>query len=623
MCGIAGICSWEGHLNPDLAASMTAQLVHRGPDAEGLHTEDRVALGVRRLAIMDPEHGHQPLYNETREVVVVFNGEIYNHEQLRTQLEAKGHRLSSRSDGAVLAHLYEELGSGFVKALNGIFAIAVWDARAEILVLARDPFGVKPLYWTQAATRVLFASELKALFVDPALSRSLDYDAINDFLTYRFIPSPRTPFAGIHKVMPGSTVSFSSSGSEEECYWTGSMTAHRTNAGDLINEYSDTFERAVTRQMMSDRPIGVMLSGGLDSAAITAVMAHRSPHVRTFTVGFSEGGDSDETDLAQQTARLFSTQHESLIVPTTEYLDQLPDSYRALEEPVGSSSALAVNYVARLMQSDVPVALCGQGADELLGGYWRYLGVKIAESARALRPLAGLLQRASTFHDGGRFSRGLYTLRADGSVERLMAAYSLFTEHQKSLFYQPHFLERVQGRRPAEAVERLQQRVASLPLLDQMLYVDARLWLPDELLLIADKMSMAASVELRVPFLDRDLVSLIESMDSHLKVNRLTRKFLHKRAMLRWLPRSIVYRKERGWVTPMAQWLRSELGPTIRESLFAERGLCRHLFDEGQLRRLVAQHEAGRVDQSRQLFCLLSLALWDSAFFQALGSGPI
>ena len=615
MCGIAGIHAPVGGADPRLVRAMTARLEHRGPDGEGYHSAERIALGMRRLAIIDPEHGHQPLLNETGDVVVLFNGEIYNQLELRHFVEERGHSLRSHSDGEVIPHLYEELGPSFVERLNGIFGIAIWDEREGALHLMRDKFGVKPLYWSHVGGRLSFGSELKALLVDESLPRDIDLKAIDEYLTFRFVPAPRTLFEHVRKLPPASILTSTAAGVETKRYWTGAPTAERRDADALVDEYAAAFERAVTRQMMSDRPMGVMLSGGVDSAAITAVMAKHSPQVRTFSVGFSGGGEgTNEVPLAAETARLFGAQHEHTIVDPEEYLERLPDSLLTLEEPVGSTSALAVRFVAALMKPDVPVALTGQGADEPLGGYGRHLGVKLASGLRKagpiVRPLAKLADRAPS----EQLRRGLATLDAPGDAELLLSAYTIFGEDEKRALYAGELRDTLGTRDELEVVERHRSKVAGLPPLAQMLYVDTRLTLPDELLLIAEKMSMAESVELRVPFLDEDLVQLVESMDPSMKVRGRTGKWIHKQAMSRLLPDEIVNRRKLGWETPLGKWLRAELKPLLEEVLLGDGELCRALFDEAELRRMIAVHERGERDLTKQLFLLLSLGLWHRGF---------
>jgi len=615
MCGIAGIHAPSGGADPELVRAMTARLRHRGPDGEGYHAAERIALGMRRLAIIDPEHGHQPLLNEAGDIVVLFNGEIYNQLELRRWVEERGHRLRSNSDGEVIPHLYEELGPAFVERLNGIFGIAIWDERSGTLHLMRDKFGVKPLYWARVGGRVSFASELKALLVDEALPRDIDLKAIDEYLTFRFVPAPRTLFEHVRKLPPASVLTSTADGVETERYWTGHPTAARRDADALVDEYAAAFERAVARQMMSDRPMGVMLSGGIDSAAITAVMAKHAPQVRTFTVGFSGGGQgTNEVPEAAETARLFGAEHEYVMVDSGEYLARLPDSLVTLEEPVGSTSALAVRFVAELMKPTVPVALTGQGADEPLGGYGRHLGIKLASALRRAGPLVRPLSKLAGRAPGEQLRRGLSTLDAESDAELLLSAYTIFREEEKRALYAGELAETLGTSDELEIVERHRKGVANLPPLAQMLYVDTRLTLPDELLLIADKMSMAESVELRVPFLDEDLVELVESMDPSMKVHGRTGKWIHKQAMARLLPEQIVNRRKLGWETPLGAWLRSELKPLLHEVLLGEGELCRDLFEEAELRRLMDLHERGERDLTKQLFLLLSLGLWHRGF---------
>jgi len=619
MCGIAGIHAPGGEADRRLVAAMTRSLEHRGPDGDGFHDAPGIALGMRRLAIIDPAHGEQPLYDEQREGIAVFNGEIYNHAELRAGLERRGHRMRSGSDGEVIPHLYEEHGIDFVRQLNGIFAIALWDARAHTLHLMRDRFGVKPLYYAPGDRRLAFASEVRALLCDDALGRELDEVALDHFLTFRFVPSPRTLLRGVRKLAPATIVSSGPDGVSRREYAPEPGTASRSDRRELVAEYQEAFERAVVRQMMSDVPIGVMLSGGVDSGAVAAVMARHSSRVRAYTVGFEGGGErTDEIVAARRTAERLGASHESVLISEREYLDALPGSLLTLEEPVGSTSALAVRYVAALMRPEVPVALCGQGADEPLGGYGRHRGAKLVgllRRAPGARALAGRLPRPPRRET---LARGLDALAAGSDLDLLMGAYRVIGEREKSALYSPALAERLRGAEPADAmVERLRRQVADRDPLGQMLHVDTRLGLPDELLLIADKMSMAESVELRVPMLDPDLVSLAESARPSEHVRRLEGKALHKEAMLGLLPEEIVHRPKLGWNTPVDRWLRSQLRPLTEEVLLGDGEVCRELFEERELRRLLDAHAAGRADHARELFCLLSLGLWHRGFIAA------
>jgi asparagine synthase (glutamine-hydrolysing) len=567
---------------------------------------------MRRLAIIDPDGGQQPLYDESKAIAVVFNGEIYNHQELRDGLIRRGHTLRTGSDGEVIAHLYEEMGHRFLEHLNGVFAIALWDAGTQTALLARDKFGVKPLYtWRGSGGEVRFASEIRALLADAAVSRTVDLKAVDRFLTFRFFPAPDTPLRDVRKVEPGMALTIKDGVVRERPFGNEVVELRTESRADLVAAYSEEFERAVVRQMMSDRPIGVMLSGGVDSGAITAVLARHSPRVRTFTVGFADDPDSDETALARKTAQLFGAEHEAHLMTAGDYADAIPRSLAALEEPIGANSALATNVVAEMMRPTVPVALSGQGVDESAAGYWRHLGVKLAQFGRAVPGLSFAAAHLPTRRLPVRVGRGVGTLAADSDLDLLMRAYQLASPQYKRELFRPEILEELgEGASPAAVVEHFRGLVTDRTTLEQMLFVDTRLWLPSELLLVADKLSMAASVELRVPFLDLEFMRIAEAIPGRHKIRGLSRKSLHKQAMLRWLPREIVYRKERGWQTPIGQWFMGPLRPLLCDVLLDPGGLCSTLFLQHRLVALIDNHAAGRANNTRLLYVLLSLGLW-------------
>lgn len=618
MCGIAGIVTPGAVPVRETIERMLAAQAHRGPDGSYVWTEECVALGMRRLAIVDVAGGAQPLHNEDDTIQVLFNGEIYNNRRLRGGLEARGHRLDSATDGAVIPHLYEELGEGLFTELAGIFAIAIWDRQEHTLLLARDQLGVKPLYVHCSSGGIRFASEIKALLEDPAVSRELDLTALDQYLTFRFTPAPRTLLAGVDKVEPGTMWRWCDGELTRTRYWRSappprSSLSFRSAADRFLTE----FELAVGRQMMSDRPIGVMLSGGVDSAAVTASMARRSGSVNTFTIGFEGGGDTDETALARETAGLFGTNHHELIVSDSEFLAEFSRVVEMLEEPVGTSSALGFRAVSRLAKPHVPVLLSGQGADELLAGYWRYVGEWIAATALALpRPLSAalpVLAAGSSRVRSARVERGLRALRSPQVHDRFMSIYAVLTPEQKRWLYGPEMLAASLSR-PSAPVDRLLAEAPDRDPLDKMMYVDLRLWLPDDLLLVGDKMSMAESVEMRVPFLDTALVDFVESLPSGYKIRRGRRKAVAKAAFEAILPRKIVHRKERGFATPIDRWLRTTMAHYARDMMLASDAVCPRLFSRGALEELLARHERGQFDHTRQLFCLLTFELWGRMF---------
>jgi asparagine synthase (glutamine-hydrolysing) len=622
VCGIAGIVTPGTPVKRQVLGDMVRAMSHRGPDGEHLWSREDVALGMRRLAIVDVQGGTQPLRNETGTIHVVFNGEIYNHEQLRDELCAHGHHLRSRTDGEVIPHLYEELGTDFVERLNGIFAIALWDELSRTMVLARDQLGVKPLYVHRAGTQLRFASEIKALLQDPGIPRRLDLTALDEHLTYRFTPAPRTLIAGVEKLQPATVFTWHEGTAATRRYWNPRPALRVDLSFDEAAEgLREHLRRSVHGQMMSDRPIGVMLSGGIDSAAVVALMAEKSSQVKTFTVGFTEGGDADETELARQTADLFGTEHHHLILGHGDFATDLPAVIEMLEEPVGTSSAFGFRQVSRLAREHVPVLLSGQGADELFAGYWRYVGEWMAGIAlrfpKAVPDVLAKLMRASGRAHSARLERGLRAIEHPEVLERFMNIYAVFTEDQKRDLYGPDLLAQcaANGNGGASSrVEQLRREVPDRDALNQMMYVDTRLWLPDDLLLVGDKMSMAESVEMRVPFLDPHLVEFVESLPSSYKIRRGVRKAVEKAALLPLLPRRIVHRKERGFVTPVDRWLRTGMQGVARELLLAEGAICTDLFSRRAMAGLLRRHQAGESDHTRQIFCLLSFELWAKSF---------
>jgi asparagine synthase (glutamine-hydrolysing) len=630
MCGIAGIHTPGKRVDTAVVAAMLAQMHHRGPDGEGSFVEDDIGLGMRRLAIVDVEGGRQPLANEDGSIKVVFNGEIYNHAELRRDLAPRGHRFASDSDGEVIPHLYEQYGPDFVERLDGIFAFALWDARTRTLMLARDQLGVKPLYLHAADGDIRFASELKALLADPAVPRRLDEMALDEYLTFRFTPAPHTLLAGVEKLEPATYALVRDGRQTRRRYWDPTPSERDDiSLREAAEEFARLLRAAVQRQMMSDRPIGAMLSGGIDSAAVVAMMSEASSKVKTFTVGFEGGGDADETGLARETARLFDTEHHDRIVPLADFRHELAGVIDVLEEPVGTSSALGFREVSRLARPLVPVLLSGQGADELLAGYWRYVGEWMAGRTLGVvnrlgltRPVGSLARRVRT----PRLERGLRALQHPDTLTRFINIYAVFNDAQKHELYGPAFRQLAphNGAGPARHVERYRSRAAERDSLSQMMFVDTRLWLPDDLLLVGDKTSMSESVEMRVPFLDRTLVEFVESLPARYKLRRGTRKVVEKEALSSLLPSSIVHRKERGFITPVDRWLREGLHDEAREILLDPGGVCGQLMNRDYVDRLLAQHRDGSADNTRQIFLLFSLELWNRSFVasQAAASTP-
>jgi asparagine synthase (glutamine-hydrolysing) len=625
MCGICGIFDLSGgKVDPELVRKMTAALTHRGPDGEGFGIEGPVGLGHRRLSIIDLAGGAQPISNEDDDVQIVFNGEIYNFVELRRELEAAGHRFKTRSDTEVILHGYEQWGLDCVNRLNGMFAFAIWDRRLRRLFLARDHLGIKPLYYTMIGSRLLFASEIKALLEDERCPRAVNLGALGQLFTLRFVPSPATLFEGIHKLPPGHWMVADASGLQISRYWRwrpGDFSA--APEGELIERYQSLVEDAVRLQMRSDVPVGLFLSSGVDSAALLALMSRQAETpVRTFTIGFEDGERSNETDDARALARLFGAEHEEMIVRATDYEQYFDRHLWDLEEPLGNETAAAFYFVSQIASRKVKVALAGQGADEPWAGYHRYIGVKLSQiysrlprflTESAVRPI---VERAS---GNERLRRGVAALSERDVLSRMIKIYSFFSADMKARLFQPWVKDSisVDGAGARDALRALQGDVASLDPLSQMLYIDTRANLPDDLLMVGDKTAMANSLEARVPYLDYRLVEFIESLPPHLKLNGFKGKYLHKKALEKWVPREVVYRKKKGFDNPIDKWLRGRLKYFVDECLLGERSAAVRYFDRTYIRELLAQHEAGVRNHLRHIYLLISFELWHRRFIGA------
>jgi asparagine synthase (glutamine-hydrolysing) len=620
MCGIAG---WYGSGRSQDSAvflkNMLGAIVHRGPDDEGQYIEGPVALGIRRLSIMDVQGGHQPIPNEDRTVWVVFNGEIYNFPELRNELEAKGHIFTTHSDTEVIVHGYEEWGDECVGRLNGIFGLAIWDSRRRRLLLARDPFGVKPLYYHDDGRRLAWASEIKALLVDSSIPRRVDLEALDLYLTFRFVPSPRTMFAQISKLPPGHRLIKDDQGCRVERFAAiGTTTDDGMTEPDWIALLQERLEAAVRRQMMSDVPLGALLSGGVDSGVVVAIMSQLSNRpIQTFTVGFEDGADVNELEEARSTAALFGTQHEEIRLTRIDYQQMLQKAVWHLDEPIATMSALAMYSVCQLAREHVTVVLTGQGADEPFAGYPRYLGERYGGLYRRLsppvrdhviRPLVESLPRRE------RLKRAVRSLGTVDITKRFAQVYAVFSETMKAALWQPGLVGRDALQRVHEVIDYWRRGIEDLDPLVQMAYVDTRLSLSDDLLTYGDKMSMAASVEARVPFLDLEYMRVVEKLPPGLRIHGRTHKYIHKKAIAKWLPQNVIDRRKRGFETPLDRWFRSELSGYVRDLLLSADSACLMYFRPEAIESLLAEHQDGRQDHQRQLFSLLMFELWHRQF---------
>ncbi|MBX5469164.1 MAG: asparagine synthase (glutamine-hydrolyzing) [Thermoleophilaceae bacterium] len=624
MCGICGVASLAGEaVDPTVVAAMSATLVHRGPDDDGLHVDGQVGLAARRLSIIDLEGGHQPIASEDGLVWVVQNGEIYNHEELRGELERRGHRFRTRCDTEVLAHLYEERGQRFVEDLRGMFAIALWDARRRRLVLARDRFGIKPLYYRLEGGKLSFASELKALLAQPGFSREIDLDALEAFLAFNSIPAPYTIFKEARKLPPGHLLVLEGGGARIERYArpqpVPASEVRREGIEELAEELRERLRDSVRAHLVSDVPVGVMLSGGVDSSTLAALAAQESgERVNTFSIGFEERS-FDELELARIVARRYDTNHHELVL-RPDAAELLPELAELFDEPFADSSALPTFLVSRLASEHVKVALSGEGGDELFGGYYTYvadlLAPRVGRVAAALRPLVELLPSSSAKvsfdYKAKRFARGAHL----PPLERHHAWKEIFSPDARDELLGRSGRGRID---PLDIYRARYEETAGAEQLARLQDVDMGIYLVDDLLVKTDRASMANSLEARVPFMDTVVAELALALPTALKVRGFQKKRLLRKAVEPLVPREILEAKKQGFSIPAAAWLRGELLPFAREVLAPENVRAQGLFDPAAVTALIERHVSRREDLSRQIWGLISFALWHERHARAPG----
>jgi asparagine synthase (glutamine-hydrolysing) len=593
-------------------------MVHRGPDSFGEFTHGEAALGMRRLAIVDVEGGRQPLGNEDGSVQVVCNGEIYNAPALARELEARGHRLRTRSDVEVIAHLYEEEGVDVAARLDGMFAFALWDTRAHRLVLGRDRVGIKPLYVTRLGDRLVWGSEAKCLLA-AGLDPQIDIQSLHDYLTLGYVPGPASIFAGVEQLAPGHVL-IAQPGRipETRQYW--SLRGHvqpveRRSEASWRDELLHTLRAAVQSHLMSDVPLGVFLSGGLDSGSIVALMHELgvSP-IRTFTIGFEEKSFS-ETDEARAVATRYGTEHHELIV-RPDAVALLPRLVRSFDEPFADSSAIPVYHVSELARRHVKVVLSGEGGDEVLAGYETYRARRIAAmyarlpEAIGARLVPALVERLPVSHakvsfdyKAKRFVSGAYLPPAAGHLWWK----TIIDDETKAALYADGIGR--EARPTVRLFDALYQESDGQEL-DRLQYIDSQLYLPADILVKVDRMSMLHSLEARVPFLDRAMLEFTRRIPPRLRLRGMTSKYLLRRAMADRLPAAVVNGKKRGFNVPMPSWLAGNLRDFTRDVLSPQRVRRQGLFKPAAVERLVADHLAKRRDFSRAIWTLLVLSVW-------------
>jgi asparagine synthase (glutamine-hydrolysing) len=591
---------------------MTDALTHRGPDERGTHLATGIALGVRRLAIVDPRAGQQPVASEDGQVVAIQNGELYNHLELRRELSS--HTFRSACDTEVLPHLYEHCGTALPRRLRGKFALAVWDARERRLLLARDRLGVKPLYYARVGDLLLFASELKSLLASGLVPTGLDYAAIDAYLSFGFVPAPLTPLAAVRKLEPGRLLLAGPAGVGSRTYWhypAPEADPPERPVQAYAAELLELLEESVRLRLMSDVPLGAMLSGGLDSSLIVALMARNvSGPVKTFSVGFREAGAANELDDARLVAGQYGCEHHELELSYAEQAVDAADLAWALDEPLADLSALGFLALSKLASNHVTVALSGQGADELLGGYERHRTAALVSPLRRLpHPSLSAVARAAK---GGRYARAGRVLTAKGAAAQWIAAHERLGPAERGRLVRGPLAGLDGGR---AAIERLATHFGTTDGLPGLLYLDARLGLPDDMLHYFDRASMAHSLEVRVPFLDHELVEWCAWVPSKLKVRRATTKFLLKHAARGLVPDRIVDKPKIGFFNgAVGGWLRTQLDGGLADYLLDPSPAYAEVLDRAEVVRLVHRHREGRGGDPGLLFAILMLEVWLSTY---------
>jgi asparagine synthase (glutamine-hydrolysing) len=604
MCGICGVVSANGSVDPERVARMSATLVHRGPDSAGELADGQAALAARRLSIIDLETGDQPIANEDGTLHVVQNGEIYNYRELRRELERAGHSFRTHGDTEVLLHLYEQHGTGFAERLRGMFAVAIWDAPRRRLLLARDRFGIKPLYYRDVAGELAFASELRAL-----PRGEIDLDALEAFLAFNSIPAPLTIFREVRKLSAGHVLVWEGGPVRLERFARPAPLPERDDEeAELVEELRSRLRDSVRAHLVSDVPVGVLLSGGVDSALLAALAAEESAEpLRTFSIGFEERS-FDELADARRVAERYGTLHRELVLrPDAALL--LPALAEAFDEPFADSSALPTYLVSELAASDVKVALSGEGGDELFGGYYTYAADLLAERVGGLTRLARpVVERLPTST-----AKASFDYRAKRFV-RSAHLPPLERHHGWKEIFSPDLRAELTGRKSAfDPVDLLRARYEETRGADELARlqdVDLGVYLVDDLLVKTDRASMAHSLEARVPYLDTVVTNLALALPARHKVRGLAKKVLLRKAAKPVLPHEIVHGKKRGFSIPAAAWLRGELEPFARETLSVDTLRRQGFFEPTVVQRLLDDHVAGREDRSRQLWGLLAFTLW-------------
>lgn len=617
MCGICGQYNFRDQtpVSRQRVKAMADSIVHRGPDDEGYHFAEGLGLGFRRLSIIDLSGGHQPMSDAEQTVWVVFNGEIYNFKELRNELEGFGHVFRTSSDTEVIVHGYKQRGLDVFNQLNGMFGVAIWDEGRRRLVLSRDSAGIKPVYYTVTDGTVIFGSELRAVLAALPTRPSVDLTALNMFLRYRYTPSPLTMHAGVRKLAPGTMAVFEDGSFQVKRWYNFVPTPFSPlpSDDDASEELLEIYKRALKRHLVSDVPVGLLLSGGVDSGLLLGLMSLHGSHWPTYTVGYGADFQDDELVDAAATARTFGAKNVAVRLDQPTFERALQKIVASLEEPVASASIVPMYFVCERAREDVKVALIGQGPDELFGGYTRHLGVQYGALWRSVprRLRTGLEKGVGRLAHAEALRRGVQSLGIDDRMRRYQSVFSLLPGKVVDSLFRAELLPQCAGDSIVDLWSDLEPQMAETDELGGFQVLEIRSALPDELLMYADKLSMAHSLEVRVPYLDKEVIEYAQRLPAAFKVRFGKRKWLHRRVCERFLPPSILRRKKRGFaVNVVDQWFRGSVSGALGECLIDRSSRIYDFLEPRAVGQMLEDHQAGRYDNHKILFSLIVFEQW-------------
>lgn len=636
MCGINGI-AFSNRSGRRVEESLLIQirdvLHHRGPDDAGLYIDKNVGLGHRRLSIVDVASGHQPMPNEDKTIHITYNGEIYNHADYREELESKGHRYRSHCDTETIIHLYEEHGTNCVDYLRGMFAFAIWDQKKKELFIARDRLGVKPLYYIHDENGSLFfASEIKALLAAKAVKPEVNFSVLPDQLANHATSGEDTLFHGVKRLLPGHTLTWRNGEIKIEKFWDVSFEPkHKGNEKDLIEEWRELFKTSVRLRLMADVPLGMFLSGGIDSSAIAAMMSEMVDEpIKTFSVAFKER-EANEHEFARMVSEKFKTDHHEIILSPEQFFEALPKLVWHEDEPLAHLASVPLYFVSKLAQQHVKVVLTGEGSDEMLAGYERYRKTvynhafgRVYETLTLKSLRSFVKNRVEALPVAARKLKRTFLCLPSDLEHIYFDNFAVFPHAMQHELFLPATKEKMGFSNPYSTVRGLVERTDAKGILDRLLYADTKTYL-HELLMKQDQMSMAASIESRVPFLDHKLVEFSARLPTRLKLKGWTTKHILRESMKDILPEPILTRKKMGFPVPIARWFRDEFRHIVDEYVLSERTIKRGLFNEDFVRELVASHQSGEGNHDERLWALVNFEIWQRQFIdgEALKESPL